>query len=325
LSDDWPLHGGEIGMKLTRRIALHLATGAWALPFVSRTVLAFPAGGTVDILARIIGQSLSDRLGQPVIIDNRPGAASNLATQTVVRAAADGYTLLAVTSPNVINQSLYDKLDFDFLRDITPVASVASLPDVMVVSPSLPVKTVSEFIEYAKANPGKINMGSAGSGTSGHVAGELFRMITGIEMVHVPYRGGPQVLTALLGGQVHVMFDVLPNSVEQIRTGQVNALGVTTAARSMIFPNIPAIGEFVPDYDVTFWCGFGVPKGTPTEIVNLLSREINAALTDSDNKKRIVDLGSSILTLSPSDFGKFMADDAAKWAKVVKFSGAKPD
>jgi tripartite-type tricarboxylate transporter receptor subunit TctC len=287
--------------------------------------VGFPAGGAVDILARLMGQWLSDRLGQPIVVENRPGAGSNIAAEMVVRAPADGYTLLLVGSPNAINATLYDKLNFNFIRDIAPVAGIVRTPDVVAVTPSFPVKTVPELIAYAKANPGKINMASAGNGTSGHVAGELLKMMTGIDMVHVPYRGGPAALTDLLGGRVQIMLDVLTNSIEQIRAGKVRALAVTTAARSELLPDIPTVAEFVPGYEASLWNGFGAPKGTPAEIIEKLNKEISAALVDPKTRGRLADLGGTVLAGSPADFGRLIAEETEKWGRVVKFSGAKPD
>ena len=277
-------------MKLPRRQFLHLAAGAAALPAVSRIawaqayptrpvriIVGFAAGGAADIIARLIGQWLSERLGQPFVIENRPGAGSNIATEAVVRAPPDGYTLLLVGTANAINATLYDKLNFNFIRDIAPVAGIIRVPNVMVVNPSVPAKTVPEFIAYAKANPGKINMASGGIGTAAHVSGELFKMMAGVDMVHVPYRGAAPALTDLLGGQVQVMFASMPSSIEHIRAGKLRALAVTTATRSEALPDIPTVGEFVPGYEASAWYGVGAPKDTPAEIVDKLNKEINAA------------------------------------------------
>jgi len=320
-----------------RRQFLHLAAGAAALPTTSRfaraqaypsrpvrLIVGFPAGGPTDILARLIGQWLSERLGQPFVIENKPGAGTNIATEAVVRAPADGYTLLLVGAPAAINATLYDNLSFVFLRDIAPVASMIRVANVMEVNPSVPATTVAEFIAYAKANPGKINMASGGSGGTPHVAGELFKMMAGVDMIHVPYRGSPQALTDLMGGQVQVMFDVMPSSIEFIRAGKLRALAVTTAMRSEALPGVPAVGEFVPGYEASAWYGIGAPKGTPIEIIDRLNTQINAGLADPKLKARLADLGGSALAGSPSDFGKLIADETEKWAKVVKFSGAKP-
>jgi tripartite-type tricarboxylate transporter receptor subunit TctC len=286
-----------------------------------RIIVGFPAGGTLDILARLMGQWLSDRLGQPFIVENRPGAGGNIGTEAVVRAPADGYTLLSVASPNAINATLYGKLNFNFIRDIAPVASTVRLPNVMAVNQMVPAKTVPEFIAYAKANPRKLNMASAGNGTSGHVSGELFKMMTGVDMIHVPYRGGPPALTDLLGGQVQVMFDAVTNSIEHIRTGKVRALAVTGAVRSGALPDIPTVGEFVPGYEASLWFGVGAPKDTPAEIINMLNKEINAALADPKIKGRLTELGTTVLTGSPTDFGTFIAEETEKWGKAIKFAG----
>jgi tripartite-type tricarboxylate transporter receptor subunit TctC len=325
-------------MKLPRRRFLHLAAGAAALPAVSpiaraqtyptrpvRWIVGFPPGGTFDIVARLLGQWLSDRLGQPFVVENRPGAGTNIGTEAVVRARPDGYTLLLAVTPNAINATLYDKLNFNFSRDIAPVASIARSPSVMLVNSSFPAKTVPEFIAYAKANPGKINMASQGNGTSGHLAGELFKMTAGIDMVHVPFRGAAPALTDLLGGQVQLMFGSVPSSIEYIRAGKLRALAVTTATRSEVLPDIPTVADFVPDYDVSDWVGVGAPKNTPAEIIDKLNREINAGLADAKLKARFTDLGATVVPGSPADFGKLIAEETEKWARVVKFSGAKPD
>jgi tripartite-type tricarboxylate transporter receptor subunit TctC len=272
-----------------------------------------------------LGQWLSERLGQQFIVENRPGAGSNIGTEAVVRARPDGYTLLLAVTPNAINATLYDKLNFNFSRDIAPVASIARSPSVMLVNPSFPAKTVPEFIAYAKANPGKINMASQGNGTSGHLAGELFKMTAAIEMVHVPFRGAAPALTDLLGGQVQLMFGSVPSSIEYIRAGKLRALAVTTATRSEVLPDIPTAADFVPGYDVSDWMGVGAPKNTPAEIIDKLNREINAGLADAKLKARFADLGATVIPGSPADFGKLIAEETEKWARVVKFSGAKPD
>jgi tripartite-type tricarboxylate transporter receptor subunit TctC len=325
-------------MKLPRRNFLHLAAGAAALPAVSRTAWAqahptrpvrivapTAPGGAPDIIARLIGQWLSERLGQPFIIENRPGAGTNIGTEAVVRAPPDGYTLLLVSTTNAINATLYDRLNFDFLRDIAPVASVMRYPYVMVVNPSVPAKSVPEFTAYAKANPGKINLGSPGIGTSPHVAGELFKMMAGVDMVHVPYRGGGPAFNDLLGGQVQVMFPTTVGSIGYIRDGRLRALAVTTATRSDALPDIPTVGEFVPRYEASGWNGIGAPKNTPTEIVGKLNKEVNAALDDPKMKARLADLGGSVLPGSPSDFGKLIADDTEKWGKVIRAANIKPE
>jgi tripartite-type tricarboxylate transporter receptor subunit TctC len=325
-------------MKLPRRRFLHLAAGAVALPAVSRIAMAqtyparpvrlvvsFPAGGVNDILARLMGQWMSERLGQPFVIENRPGAGTNIGTEAVVRAAPDGYTLLLVSPANAINATLYDKLSFNFMRDIAPVGSIVSIPLVLEVNPSFPVTSVSELIAYAKANPGKLNMASGGNGSAGHVTGELFKMMAGVDMLHVPYRGSGPALTDLIAGQVQVTVDPLPSSVEFIRTGKLRALAVTTATRSDALPGVPTIGNTVPGYEASAWYGFGAPKGTPVEIVERLNREINAVLAEPRNKARLAELGATVIPGSPADFSRLMADETEKWARVVKFSGAKPD
>ena len=325
-------------MKLPRRNFLHLAATAAALPTVSRfacaqaypswpvhLIVPFAPAGGADTIARLMGQWLSERLGQPFIIENRPGAASNIATEAVVRAPADGYTLLLVTNPNVINATLYDKLQYNFIRDIEPVASIDRVPNVMEIHPSVPARTVPEFIAYAKANPGKINMGSGGNGTSQHVAGELFKMMTGVNLVHVPYRGAGPALVDLLAGQVQIMFDTVSGSIGHITAGKLRPLAVTTAARSEALPDIPTVGDFVPGYEASTFHGVGAPRDTPTEIVDKLSKEINAGLADPAIKARIAELGSVPMPMTPADFAKFIADETEKWAKVVKFSGAKVD
>jgi tripartite-type tricarboxylate transporter receptor subunit TctC len=288
-----------------------------------RIVVGYPAGGGVDITARLIGQWLSERLGQPFVIENRPGAASNIATEAVVRAASDGYTLLLVTAANTINASLYEKLNFDFIRDIAPVGALSRVPYVLVVNQALPVKTVPEFIAYAKSNPGKINM-AGGIGGADHVAGELFKMMAGVNMVHVPYRGQAPALTDLLGGQVQVMFATVASSIEYIRAGKLRALAMTTSMRSDVLPDLPTVGEFVPGYEASQWYGVGVRKGTPSEIADKLNKEVNAGLADPKMRARLADLGGTALAGSPAEFGKFIADEAEKWAKVVKFAGIKP-
>jgi tripartite-type tricarboxylate transporter receptor subunit TctC len=325
-------------MKLPRRTFLHLAAGAAALPVASRIAWAqayptrpvrlivpvAPAGAS-DITARLIGQWLSERLGQQFVIENRPGGGSNIGTEAGVRAPADGYTLLMVGSYNATNAAFYDKLNFNFIRDIAPVAGVFRGPYVIVVNPSVPAKSVPEFIAYAKANPRKLNMASAGTGTGSHIAGELFKMMAGVDMVHVPYRGGGPALTDLLGGQGQVGFPSTVASIEYIRAGRLRALAVTAATRSDALPDIPTVGEFVPGYEASTWYGVGAPKATPAEIVEKLNKEINAGLADRKLNARLADLGGGPLALSPAEFGKLIADETEKWAKVIKFAGIKAD
>ena len=325
-------------MKLPRRNFLHLAAGAAALPAVSRLAWAqaYPTrpvriivgaapSGSFDIMARLIGQRLSEQLGQPFVIDNRADAVGNIATEAVVRSPADGYTLLLVGAPHAINATLYDKLNFNFIRDIAPVAGIDREPLVMAVNPSVPARTVPEFIAYAKANPGKISMASAGNGTPSHVSGELFKMMAGVNMVHVPYRGGGPALVDLLGGQVQVMLASMSSSIEYVRTGKLRALAVTTATRSDALPQVSTVSDFVPGFEATLWTGIGAPKNTPADIVDKLNREINAGLADPTIKARLADLGGTPLVGSPADFGKLIADETEKWAKVVKFAGIKAD
>jgi tripartite-type tricarboxylate transporter receptor subunit TctC len=324
-------------MKLPRRTFLQLAAGAAVLPAVSRIAFAqayptrpvriivgFAPGGTADIIARLMGQWLSERLGQPFIIENRPGGGTNIATEAVVRAPADGYTLLMLSATQAINATLYDKLNFNFIRDIVPVAGTMRVPGIMVVNPSVPANTVPEFIAYAKANAGKLSMASGGIGSAGHISGELFKMMTGINIGHVPYRGGGPALTDLLAGQVQVYFSPMPAAIEYIKAGKLRALAVTTAARSEALPDIATVAEFVPGYEASTWVGVGAPKATPTEIVEKLNKEINAALADPKIKARLADLGGTVLPGTPADFGKLIADETEKWGKVVKFTGIKP-
>jgi tripartite-type tricarboxylate transporter receptor subunit TctC len=288
-----------------------------------RIVVGFPPGGVGDIVARLMGQWLSERLGQPFVIENRPGAASNIATEAVVRAPADGYTLLVVNPANAISATLYDNLNYNFIRDIAPVAGIVRVPNVMEVNPSVPAKTVREFIAYAKANPGKVNYASAGNGTTVHLAGELFNMMAGVNLVHVPYRGSAPALTDMLGGQVQVMFDALPSSIEHVRSGKLRALAVTTAARSPALPDIPTLGDFVPGFEASVWQGIGVPKSTPHEIVEKLNKEINAALSDPRMRAQLVSLGSTELALSPAEFGTLIAEETEKWARVIRGASIK--
>jgi tripartite-type tricarboxylate transporter receptor subunit TctC len=321
--------------RLHRRQFLHLTAGAAALPVSSRLaraqtypsrpvriIVGFAAGGAPDNVGRLMAQWLSERLGQPVIMDNRPGAGSNIATEAVVRAPADGYTLLVVTASNAINATLYDNLNFNFIRDITPIASLARGPGVMVVNPSFPASTIPEFIAYAKSNPGKVNM-AAVIGSPPHLYGELFKMMAGVNLLHVPYRSTPQVLADLIGGQVQVTFDPIVNSVEHIKAGRLRALGVTTGSRSDLLPEIPTIGEFLPGYEASGWHGIGAPRKTPAELIGLLNKQINLGLADFRMKMRIANLGYWAHASSPTEFAKFISDETDKWAKIVKISGAK--
>ena len=325
-------------MKLSRRNLLHLTACAAAIPALPRAasaigypsrpvriIVGYAAGGAPDVLARLIGQWLSDRLGQPFVVENRPGANGSIAIDTVIKAAADGYTLLALALPDAVNATLYQNLNYNFVRDITPIAATSRDPDVMVVNPSLPAKTVPEFIDFAKANPGKINMASPGVGSSPHMAGELFKFMTGIEMTHVAYRGSAPALTDLLGGRVQVYFAPISASLAYIRASKLRALAVTTAARAEALPDIPTVSDFVPGYEVSAWYGMGAPKNTPAEIVDGLNMEINAGLADPKLKARLADLGSSAFVVSPADFGKFITNETEKWAKVVKFANIKPE
>ncbi len=286
-------------------------------------IVGYPPGGTTDILARIMSQWLSERLGQQFIVDNRPGAGNNIATEMVAKAQPDGYTVLLVNPANGINVTLYSKLNFDFLNDIAPVGGIIRVPNVMEVNPKVPAKTVAEFIAYAKANPGKIDMASSGSGTSVHLSGELFMSMTGIKMTHIPYKGAGPALTDLVAGQVQVMFDNMPSSIGHIKGGDLRALGVTTAERSTALPDVPTIAETVPGYEASAWFGMGAPKGTPANVIAVLNREINAALADAKMQARLAELGGTPMGGTPADFGKIMASETEKWAKVVKFSGAK--
>jgi len=290
-----------------------------------RLIVGLAAGSSLDILARLMGHWLSERLGQPFVIENRPGAGTNVATEAVVRSAPDGYTLLAVSPANAINATLYEKLNFNFIGDIAPVASIVREPNVMVVNPSVPATSVPEFISYAKTNPGKLSMASAGNGTASHMAGELFKMMAGVTMVHVPYRGGGPALTDLIGGQVQAMFPGTIASVEYIKTGKLRALGVTTATRSEALPHLPTVGDFVSGYEASLLDGIGAPKNTPAEIIERLNMEINAALADPKIKTRFAELGATVIPGSPADFGKLIADETEKWGKVVKFAGIKPE
>jgi tripartite-type tricarboxylate transporter receptor subunit TctC len=325
-------------MKLLRREFLHLSAAAIALPSVARLARAetyparpvhimvgFAAGGPNDISARLIGQWLSERLGQQFVVENRPGAGGNVATELVVRAPADGYTLLLVPAPAAINATLYDNLNFNFIRDIAPVAGILRVPEVMVVNPAVPANTVPEFIAYAKANPGKINMASAGNGTVPHVAGELFKFMTGVDLVRVGYRGGGPALVDLMGGQVQVMFEPTLSTIGYIRAGKLRALAVTSATRSAALPDVPTVGEFVPGYEATAWFGIGAPKNTPADIVAKLNGEINAGLADAKIKERLADLGGEPMPMATADFAKFIVDETEKWGKVVRAAGIKAE
>src|SRR5215831_13999528 len=318
---------GRFKMKLPRRQFLHLAAGAAALRAVPRVawaqayptrpvrlIVGFAPGQALDITTRMIGQWLSERLGQQFIVENRPGAGGNIGTEAVVRAPPDGYMLLAIGSNNMINATLYEKLNFNFIRDIAPVASVARVPQVMEVTPSFPAKTVPEFIVYAKANPGKVSFASAGNGSVAHVTGELFKMMTGVNMLHVPYRGAALALTDLIGGQVDVMFDNMPSSIEHIRAGRLRPLAVSTTSRLGSLPDIPTVGDFVPGFETSAWGGIGAPRDTPAEIINKLNREINASLVDPKMNARLADLGGLVLPLSPAEYGKRIAEETEKWS-----------
>jgi tripartite-type tricarboxylate transporter receptor subunit TctC len=325
-------------MKLPRRKFLHLATGAAALPAISpiaraqayptrpvRLIVPFGPAGATDITARLIGQWLSERLGQQFVIENRPGAGGNMGTEAVVRAAPDGYTILFVTTANAVSATLFDKLNFNFIRDIAPVAPIVRFPYIMVVNPSVPAKTLPEFIAYAKANPGKINMASPGIGSTPHINGELFKVMTGTNMVHVPYRSAAAVMTDLLSGQVQLYFGTTASSLEYVRTGKLRALAVTIERRLDALPEIPTVGDFVPGYEASNWSGIGAPRNTPVEVIEKLNKEINAGLADPKMKARLADLEGTPLLGSPADFGKLIAEETEKWGKVVKFAGVKAD
>jgi tripartite-type tricarboxylate transporter receptor subunit TctC len=325
-------------MKFSRRNLLRLATGAAALPALSRIakaqtyptrsvriVVGWPAGGVADIVARIMGQWLSERLDQPFMIENRPGASGNIGTEAVVRTPPDGYTLLIVSIVDAINATLYDKLNFNFIRDIAPVASFIRVPNVMVVNPLVPVTSVPEFIAYARANPGKLNMGSGGVGTPHHISGELFKMMTGVNLLHVSYRGGAPAVTDLLGGQLQVIFDPMPESIEHIRAGKLRALAVTTVERSESLPDVPTVGDFVSGYDTSTWLGLGLPRNPPTEIVDKLNKEINAGLADPKIKARFAELGGTVLPGSHADFRKLIVEETEKWAKVIRAAQIKAE
>jgi tripartite-type tricarboxylate transporter receptor subunit TctC len=328
---------GEITMKLPRRQFLHLAAATTALSMTRiasaleyptrpvRIIVGFAAGGVADIETRVIAQHLSERFGQRFIVENRTGASANIATEAVVNAAPDGYTLLCVTPSNAVNDTLYEKLSFKFDRDIAPIAGIMRAPNIMSVHPSFPIRSVPEFIAYTKANPGRVNFGSGGGGTSVHLAAELFMMLTGVNMVHVPYRGEAPALVDLLGGHVQVVFGTMPASLEYVKAGTLRALAVTTAARSDLLPDIPALGEFVANYESSVWIGLGAPKNTPTEIINSLNKHINSALADPRMNAQLAGLGGTALGGSPADFGKLIGDETEKWAKVIKFAGIKPE
>jgi tripartite-type tricarboxylate transporter receptor subunit TctC len=327
-----------VGLHMKRRSFLNLAAGAAALPILPRLasaqsyptrpvrlIVGFPAGGSGDIIARLLGRSLSGQLGPPFVIENRPGAASNLGTEAVAHAAADGYTLLLVTTSNAVNATLYEKLNFNFLRDIVPVAGICRAPNVLLVNPSVPAKTVAEFIAYARANPGRVNMGSGGVGSTSHGAGELFQMLAGVKLTHVPYRGLAPALADLIGGQVEVAFPDLPSSIEHIKAGQLRALAVTSATRLAALPEIPAAAEFVPGYEVSGWWGVGAPRNTPSEIIEKLDREIGAALGDPRLQAGIADAGCVPMPMRAAEFGRLLAAEVEKWGKVVKFANIKPE
>jgi tripartite-type tricarboxylate transporter receptor subunit TctC len=325
-------------MQFRRRQFLRMGAAIIALPALSKiteaqaypsrpvhVVVPFPPGGNTDLIARLVGQWLSQRLGQPFIIENRPGAGTNLGTEVVVRAPADGYTLLSVHPPSAINATLYDKLNFHFIRDVTPIAGIARAPFVMVVNPSLPARSIPELIAYAKANPDRINMASAGIGSGPHVAGELFKMMAGVSIVHVPYRGTGPALTDLIGGQVQIYFDGIPTSVQYIRSGQLRALAVTSSSRSEVLPEVPPMADFLPGFEASFWSGLGARTDTPRQIVESLNTEINACLDDPKIKARLAKLGGTTMPGSPADFGNFIVGETEKWRKVVKYAGIKPE
>jgi tripartite-type tricarboxylate transporter receptor subunit TctC len=325
-------------MKFRRRKFLRLAAGAAVLPTLSRLakaqgypsrpirlIIGYTPGGSADLTARLMGQWLSERLGQSFVVENRPGGGTNIATEAVVRAPPDGYTLLLAAPANAINATLYDKLNFNFLRDSEPVAGIIRFPNVVVVNPSVPVKSIPELIAYAKASPGKLNMASSGNGSTIHMSGELFKMLTGTDMVHVPYRGGAPALTDLIAGQVQVMFDNIPTCAEHVKSGKLRGLAVTSTTRSDVLPDLPTLADFLPGYEASAWYGFAAPKNTPAAIIEKLNKEINAVLADPVAKKRFTEIGAILLPGSAADFGKLLADETEKWGKVVKFSGAKVD
>jgi tripartite-type tricarboxylate transporter receptor subunit TctC len=325
-------------MTLARRTFLQFATTAVALPAVSRVargqsyptrplriIIGYPPGGSADITARLTGQWMSERLGQPVVVESRPGAGTNLATDAVVRSPPDGYTLLLVAPANAINATLYEKLNFNFLNDIAPVAGIIRFPNVVVVNPALPIKSIPELIAYAKAHPGKLNMASSGGGSTIHMSGELFKMMTGIDMQHVPYRGGAPALTDLIAGQVHVMFDNIPTSAEHVKAGRLRGLAVTSTERSQVLPDLPTVAEFLPGYEASAWYGLGAHKGTPEDVVDKLNKTVNEILADPKAQARFAELGASLLPGSPGAWGKLLAEETEKWGKVVKFAGVKAE
>ena len=326
-------------MTLTPRpllAALVAVAALWASPSTAlaqqdypnkpvKWIVPYPPAGTTDVLARMVAQWLTEKMGQPFVVENRPGAGNNLGTEAVIKSPPDGYTMLLVNPANGINATLYKNLSFNFIRDIAPVAGIVRTPNVMEVTNSLPVKTVKEFIDYCKANPGKINMASSGNGTSVHLSGELFKFMTGCDMVHVPYKGAGPALVDLIGGQVHVLFDNLPSSIGHIRGGRLRALGVTSEGREPSLPGVPTVGETVPGYEATAWFGIGMPKGTPREIINKVNAEVNRALADPKMRERLAELGGKPIAGTPEDFGRVIAAETAKWEKVVTASGAKPD
>jgi tripartite-type tricarboxylate transporter receptor subunit TctC len=329
---------GQVAAKISRRRLLHISASisvlaafghvAQAQPYPARPVrviVPVAAGGSTDILARLLGQSLSDRLGQPFIVENRPGAGGNIGTEAAVKSPPDGYTLLLINIANATNSVFYEKLPFNFRHDIAPVAGIDRQPYVMLVRPSLPAKSIPEFIAYAKANPDKINMASTGNGTGGHLSGELFKMMTGVNMVHVPYRGSAPAMTDLISGQVDVYFASVATSMEHIRAGRLRALAVTTAKRSEALPNTPTVSDFLPGYEASFWSGVGAPRDTPIEIIGRLNKEINTVLAESKFKARLVELGSAPTAMSPEEFGKLIDEETEKWGKVVRFAGIKPN
>jgi tripartite-type tricarboxylate transporter receptor subunit TctC len=325
-------------MRIPRRQFLRLAAAAVALPIASRIALAqsypsrpvrwvvgFAPGGGNDIVARLMGQWLSERTGQPFVVENRPGGGTNIATEAVINAPPDGYTLLLAGLPNASNATLFSKLSFNFIRDIAPVAGIVRIPNVIVLNPSVPARTVPEFIAYAKANPGKVNMASAGNASAGHLAGELFKMLAGVDLVHVPYRGNGPALTDLLGGQVQVLFASLPSSIEYIKADKLRGIAITSAKRSEAQPELPTVGEFVPGYEMSAWFGAAAPKATPPEIIEIVNREINAGLADTKMMTKLADIGGISIAGSPADFGRYVADETNKWAKVIRAANIKPN